>query len=45
MRGERGALAIAAADQLRLRANPFFEDTIARILARIAETPTRAAAR
>jgi alpha-beta hydrolase superfamily lysophospholipase len=35
LRGERGALAIAAADQLRLRANPFFDETMSRILARI----------
>ena len=33
MRGERGALAIGAADQLRLRANPFFEDLLERVLA------------
>lgn len=45
MRGERGALAIAAADQLRLRANPFFEETMARILERIAEVRTPSAAR
>ncbi len=37
LRGERGALAIAPADQLRLRANPFFDETMARILERIAE--------
>ena len=33
MRGERGALAIGAADQLRLRANPFFDDLLERVLA------------
>jgi hypothetical protein len=33
MRGERGALAIGAADQLRLRANPFFGDLLERVLA------------
>ena len=35
LRGERGALAIAPADQLRLRANPFFDETVARILGSI----------
>lgn len=34
-RGERGALAIGAADQLRLRSNPFFDDMVARMLAAI----------
>ena len=42
LRGERGVLAIAAADQLRLRANPFFDDLLARVLARIdADAPAR----
>jgi len=35
-RGERGALAIGAADQLRLRANPFFDEMMRRMLAEIA---------
>ncbi|MEI7444824.1 MAG: alpha/beta fold hydrolase, partial [Burkholderiales bacterium] len=34
-RGERGALAIGAADQLRLRSNPFFDDMVARMSAAI----------
>lgn len=33
MRGERGALSIGAAEQLRLRANPFFDDLLERVLA------------
>ncbi len=41
LRGERGALAIAAADQLRLRANPFFEEMMSRILGSIAKGPAR----
>jgi alpha-beta hydrolase superfamily lysophospholipase len=43
-RGERGALAIAAADQLRLRANPFFDDMMRRILAQVEDGAGDAAA-
>ncbi|MFM1991624.1 MAG: hypothetical protein RJA99_4581 [Pseudomonadota bacterium] len=35
MRGERGALAIGAADQLRLRSNPFFDEMVGRMRAAI----------
>lgn len=35
MRGERGALAIGAADQLRLRSNPFFDEMVSRMRAAI----------